>query len=772
MLTKRDLQKIAEQAAQDRKNKQKRSYEQLVADATAKSNNKRRKTPTKEEKNNIEYEAMLNYQEPLQIIESEPVQPRKSSSEWDVKIGDPIEYFDPTLSYELTGYRPITATQGLDFDPKVFTVAADTYRKYGKYTQLLPGTFAHRQHWQEEFNRCKNGYTVGKYTLTGENYFFINYYRLLSVFGTSEGGELREEDFPVFIAKQYEYFHYLELARKTRHDALAFKSRGVGASEIAASNIACAYTFHQASWNIITAYSVNYVGPTLSKVWQELDFLNTKTEKAFRHVRMKIDTNMKKKASKVDQDHNEFGWGSVIEGVVADEPRKLRGNRVYGIYFEEAGSNPVLVDTYIQSRALINLNGRRVGSRFIFGTAGDTGPNLAGLKSMFYEPEQYFILPYKHNYTKTGETIYSGYFIPSFTMWFGDDEHNIPGFDHRGVVDEENAKKHYEKVWSKISDPKLLMKDKAEYCFTPEDAFVLEGGGVFDAEKLAEQKINIEQLKIVEKPKPAKLIWPYNKELGKVDRTQTPTIEFKAEGKIQILETPIKDSSGQVPSNLYVIGVDGIDAGKETSTGQTDVSKYAIIVLRRQFGLQAPKIVAAYKERPDNPEEAHDTVLKLAEYYNAKVLFEATRISIFTHFKQLNALNYFLKRPKATISSYRQNSNQYGCPASDSIIQHQIELIQQYVYDYYDQIDFLDIIDELLRYSVEAKRKFDYVAALGMALLANEDLLGKPPKENLSGSKQLKTVGYYINEYGQKQFGIVEQAQQQPSSMRFGWFRE
>jgi hypothetical protein len=47
---------------------------------------------------------------------------------WDVEIGEEIEYFDPTLSYELTGYRPITETEGLDFDPEPFLKAANFYR--------------------------------------------------------------------------------------------------------------------------------------------------------------------------------------------------------------------------------------------------------------------------------------------------------------------------------------------------------------------------------------------------------------------------------------------------------------------------------------------------------------------------------------------------------------------------------------------------------------------------------------------------------------------
>ena len=65
----------------------------------------------------------------------------EEKSEWDVKIGDPIDYFDPTLSYELTGYRPITATEGLDFDPKEFTKAADAYRAHGSDASIrLPST--------------------------------------------------------------------------------------------------------------------------------------------------------------------------------------------------------------------------------------------------------------------------------------------------------------------------------------------------------------------------------------------------------------------------------------------------------------------------------------------------------------------------------------------------------------------------------------------------------------------------------------------------------
>ena len=49
--------------------------------------------------------------------------------EWDVPITEEIKYFDSELSYEITGYRPITMDKGLDFKPELFTIAANTYNK-------------------------------------------------------------------------------------------------------------------------------------------------------------------------------------------------------------------------------------------------------------------------------------------------------------------------------------------------------------------------------------------------------------------------------------------------------------------------------------------------------------------------------------------------------------------------------------------------------------------------------------------------------------------
>lgn len=119
-------------------------------------------------------------------------------------IDEEIKYFDPELSYELTGYRPITMEQGLDFDPTPFRAMAITYQTTGKYTEFPNGSVPNRKFWNREMDRLKNGLTVGKYRITGDHYYFLNYYRMQTVLEDAVAGTGREYNFPSFLSKQYE----------------------------------------------------------------------------------------------------------------------------------------------------------------------------------------------------------------------------------------------------------------------------------------------------------------------------------------------------------------------------------------------------------------------------------------------------------------------------------------------------------------------------------------------------------------------------------------
>lgn len=151
----------------------------------------------------------------------------KEYDQWDVKQDDEIKYFDASLTYEITGYRPIDETHGLDFRPEWFTEVREVKLRTGKYCAYPPGTKKHADFWTEQFRRCNEGYVSHGYRITGDNYFFLNFYRLKDTI-TGMAGMGRQTAFPSFFSKQYEYFHYIDLCRKTRHDIIALKARGVG----------------------------------------------------------------------------------------------------------------------------------------------------------------------------------------------------------------------------------------------------------------------------------------------------------------------------------------------------------------------------------------------------------------------------------------------------------------------------------------------------------------------------------------------------------------
>lgn len=232
---------------------------------------------------------------------------KRKNAEWDVPIDEEIKYFDPELSYELTGYRPITMDQGLDFDPTPFRERAIKYESTGKYTEFPPGTKFYIEFWKEEYKRCQEGYQVGKYRITGDHYFFLNYYRMQTVLEGATSGTGREESFPGFLSKQYEFFHYVEMAEKLHKDICILKARGIGLSEIVASLSVRPYTTNRGYNVLLTCAAETKLAPLRRKCWKQLDWLNANTQGGMRHVRQVLNNNDAKRASKITKDGIELG---------------------------------------------------------------------------------------------------------------------------------------------------------------------------------------------------------------------------------------------------------------------------------------------------------------------------------------------------------------------------------------------------------------------------------------------------------------------------------
>lgn len=718
--------------------------------------------------------------EAKKLVDEYRIERSNDKTYWDITKDMKIECFDPTLSYELTGYRPIDETHGLDFDPSWFTEVRETFLRTGRYCSYLPRSKRWDAFWKEQYTRCKYGMTSHGYTITGDNYFFLNFYQLPVVDMDKASGEGTNESFPVFFASQYMFFHYLQMCRVLHKNAALMKARSIGFSEINASLAARLYTTIKRSRTMITCFKDTYLNGTFSKLDHALTFINTNADGFFK-PRL-TDKALEKKSGyqvKIDGQFTDFGWRSVVIGINGSKPSNIRGDRVDLLIYDEAGSWPDLTTAVVQGQELCEVQGVPRGIMLFGGTGGDFGPPLEGLKKIYYNPKAFKILPFRHKWTQDGITIESGFFLPYFLQSL-----NPEYMDSRGVCNQTEYKKVLQEERNNLlAVPEDYLKKCAERCWNAEEAFTLEGQNKFNKMKIADQLAKIRLHKIGPRPQVGTIDYIYKSNKHSLENIDGFRWLLNS-GKVQILEHPVwsdlykeqiekqkKEAEEQgidfeAPvytemNDLYVAGIDGIDIGAaQTSKETRDPSDFCIVIKRRAFGLNEPQYVAMYKDRPQNIREAYKIAMCMCRYYNCRINIEATRVGMITWARENKCLQYFMKRPRATLTDIKYGTTkQYGTPATKTIIEQQTDLIADYVEDYGHNIWFEDMLVQLNGYNDENKTKFDIIAALGMVELADQELSGRQPTKVDKEVEEFQDYGYYINDKGYREFGVIPKKQ-------------
>lgn len=718
--------------------------------------------------------------EAKKLVDEYRIERSNDKTYWDITKDMKIECFDPTLSYELTGYRPIDETHGLDFDPSWFTEVRETFLRTGRYCSYLPRSKRWDAFWKEQYTRCKYGMTSHGYTITGDNYFFLNFYQLPVVDMDKASGEGTNESFPVFFASQYMFFHYLQMCRVLHKNAALMKARSIGFSEINASLAARLYTTIKRSRTMITCFKDTYLNGTFSKLDHALTFINTNADGFFK-PRL-TDKALEKKSGyqvKIDGQFTDFGWRSVVIGINGSKPSNIRGDRVDLLIYDEAGSWPDLTTAVVQGQELCEVQGVPRGIMLFGGTGGDFGPPLEGLKKIYYNPKAFKILPFRHKWTQDGTTIESGFFLPYFLQSL-----NPEYMDSRGVCNQTEYKKLLQEERNNLlAVPEDYLKKCAERCWNAEEAFTLEGQNKFNKMKIADQLAKIRLHKIGPRPQVGTIDYTYKSNKHSLENIDGFRWLLNS-GKVQILEHPVwsdlykeqiekqkKEAEEQgidfeAPvytemNDLYVAGIDGIDIGAaQTSKETRDPSDFCIVIKRRAFGLNEPQYVAMYKDRPQNIREAYKIAMCMCRYYNCRINIEATRVGMITWARENKCIQYFMKRPRATLTDIKYGTTkQYGTPATKTIIEQQTDLIADYVEDYGHNIWFEDMLVQLNGYNDENKTKFDIIAALGMVELADQELSGRQPTKVDKEVEEFQDYGYYINDKGYREFGVIPKKQ-------------
>ena len=182
----------------------------------------------------------------------------------------------------------------VDFNKKIlnsdkFRQAAIFFQEHGRYTNAPRGTTDYIQYWEQETNRCLNGYVADDGdSITGYHYFYLNYSPIMKLeekeyidrYGNIRRKRERVLSFPDFWDYDYYYFNAIEQAEQEGKHMATLKCRQRGYSFKGASMLVRNYELIPGSKNFAVASEQKFlVGDgLLTKAWQIMDFVDKHTE--------------------------------------------------------------------------------------------------------------------------------------------------------------------------------------------------------------------------------------------------------------------------------------------------------------------------------------------------------------------------------------------------------------------------------------------------------------------------------------------------------------
>lgn len=243
----------------------------------------------------------------------------------------------------------------VDFNKKIkssnkFRGPALQFIKTGQYCTYPEGTTEFYKFWDEERDRCINGYTAddGDF-ISGYNYFYLNYCPIQRITnktftradGTTYNKRINEVNFPDFWDYDYYYFSAVQEAEEQGKHLCVLKSRRRGYSFKGGSMACRNYYLIPNSKTFVYAANKQYLTEDgiLTKAWDYMNFIDKNTAWG---KKRSVNTQMRKRAGFYIKDEYgnqiEMGYKSEITGVtLKDNPSSIRGKRANLIMFEEGG---------------------------------------------------------------------------------------------------------------------------------------------------------------------------------------------------------------------------------------------------------------------------------------------------------------------------------------------------------------------------------------------------------------------------------------------------
>ena len=637
----------------------------------------------------------------------------------------------------------------VDFNKKIyssdkFRQAALFFQEHGCYTLAPRGTTDYIQFWEQETNRCLNGYVAEDGdAITGYHYFYLNYSPIMILkeeeytdrYGVKRTKRERIFDFPDFWDSDYYYFHAIEEAETQGKHMAVLKCRQRGYSFKGASMLVRNYELVPGSKNFAVASEQKFlVGDgILTKAWQIMDFIDKHT--AWSKQRLTSTRMERVSGFKVTDEfgkQTEQGYLSAITGVtLKNDPERLRGTRGKLVLFEEGGKFPGLETAWqIERPAVETDDGVAFGLLIAFGTGGTEGASFDGLKKMFYHPDAFNVLGFPNIWDDNAEGTKCGFFAPAY-LNLESKEHEYMDKDGNSLKDKaiERLIAERNKVREGGASQEAIDRFISERPIKPQEACLELGKNIFPKKLLMDQLTKIRtSTKLQNMKHIVDLSWD-NGQVKAVEKKSGDITNYplkrddKPRGSVVIWEYPIPDA----PFGLYIGGCDPYDHDESftNSLGSTFIFKRV-----RAGEAWNDVIVAEYTGRPDTAEEYYENVRKLLTFYNARLLFENERKGIYPYFTNKHCDYLLADQPDKIITEIFKDSKvqrRKGCHMTKQIRAYGEGLILEWMMEEYEpghlnieRIYSEPLLEELI--NTDGVKNVDRVIALCMTMIYREEL--------------------------------------------------
>lgn len=654
----------------------------------------------------------------------------------------------------------------IDFSKKIknsdkFRQPALEFIKTGKYCQYPAGCTEYYTYWDEQKDRCINGYTAedGDY-ITGYNYFYINFcpmQRIVNTITKLPNGETKIKrdsvvTFPDFYDYDYFYFQAVQEAENKGKHICLLKSRRKGYSYKGGAMACRNYYLIPNSKTYIYASNKQYLTEDgiLTKAWDYMDFIDKNTAWG---KKRSVNSTMRKRAGFWTKDEFgnevETGYKSEIIGVtLKDNPDVVRGKRAKLILFEEGGSFSELGAAWQIARPSVEQDGVAFGTMIVWGTGGDEGSAFETMKDMFYNPDGYNCLGFENIWDSTPTDKLCGFFVPQYTnldtrdddgnrIYMDDDGNTITKPSLEFILDERR------KVISTATNTTAIDRYVAERPITPQEAMLEFNGNIFPKKELQEQLGLIRTNTQLQNHKQVgDLIFDESGNIKWIPKKHGDVTKYPLgkdddpTGSIVIWEHPAKDAT----AGLYIIGVDPYD---HDQSGTNSLGSSIVYKRFQNFEEYYDIIVAEYTGRPATAEEYYENLRKLALYYNARIMYENERKGLFPYFTAKHC-DYLLADQPDIINDIVSNSKvqrRKGCHMNKQIKQWGEGMIKEWLNEEYapgkknlTRILSEPLLEELISYNDTGN--FDRVMALMQVMIYREQLYNVVVKKKEKENKQ------------------------------------